>query len=355
MTLFITRSSVGLHFCWIYALGIAVGLSLPAQLAYAQAAHAPATATSPNASTILPTASTPHSTIIPSPHAVQKAQDSVNQIIFDTRYSHAIPQTRWEPTDTHKKSSAWQTFWENLIKHLKPSSSANSSHMDSGAILGAMIKTVVLLALLVAIVWLIIQRQKWLPWLKSRQFGQRKKQTASVTAFEQRLPPSIWQQLPAKSQLSHAVQQAIDSHNWQLALSLLYRGTLREVVALYDLPITQASTEQQCTWLLEQANYRRDFDTNASTKSLDEAEFFIQLVELWSQIAYGNAANFSGFDNAANQLNNQIASNEPNLRQPIERLLTLWQQLYLQPVQHPRLPASPNNPSHPTTSTLGMV
>lgn len=240
------------------------------------------------------------STVSPNPQITQ-SQRQIDQIIYGNQFSKAIPQTRWEKIEPEKKQK--DDFWQRLMDKLFKN--RNSENRDnSGVVFGTIIKVIVLMALFAFIAWLLLQHEKWLPWFRRHATWYRPRAKATLSELEQPVQIPLWQNLPAHQQLVAAVEQALAAQDWLQALSLLYRGTLREVIHIHDLPITRATTEQQCEWLLAQAKHRQ----------ADEASYFKALVSLWSQVAYGKL-----------QVSTEAA---PAFRQQIIELLNTWQRLY---------------------------
>lgn len=269
--------------------------------------HAPAFAQTTSQPASTPTTSPPAQD-----PAVAQANQQIDQVIYSERFSHAIPQTKWEEKNPKQPDSNgfWEKFWRWVSQWFKPSMDNGS---DIGVTFGTILKGMLLLALLGGVVWLLLQYETWLPWLKGRAIRPRQRDKARVNQLDTPLPTSLWQGLPdSKSHFVEAVRQALHAKNWLLALSLLYRGTLREVLQVHELPITHASTEQQCAWLLDQAQYKQPH----------EAEYFQQLVALWSQMAYSKAV--------------LPAQAQADFAQRIEQLLTTWQTLYMHAQRPPK-------------------
>lgn len=276
-------------------LGLGLGINLPA-VADLNTQTAPA-------------ASHPVNTTKTTPAPVLESRQQIHDIIYDDSYSRAIAQTRWVEKNPKPKTKGFiERLWEQFIKWLESSNASGAVGM--GVWLAVLLKVAVLLVLLAFVVWLYLRRDIWLKWFGIHVATRQARKTAKLETQVMLSPKSVWQGLPAKAQLADAVRHALSQRDYVQALSLLYRGTLRELLQRHELPITQATTEQQCAWLLAQAVH----------KQADEANYFHALVRLWSQFAYG--------ENTAHSttVNTDITQ---KVAEKIEQLLNTWQRLYL--------------------------
>lgn len=240
------------------------------------------------------TASTPMPTNNTEAMVIDNRQ-KINDIIFSKDYTIVTPNTRWQQKETPTNTNN---------DHQIPSRSDGIDLSNFIDIVSSTVKMILILMLIGFFYWLYLKREIWLAWFANIS---RNKKGAKKLKVNQHLSPALtpmWYGLPEREQLVNTVRQALLEKNWLLALSILYRGTLREILPLHDLPITKASTEQQCQWLLQKAE----------TCQPQEANFFKSLVNLWIKIAYGK------------QLPNQ--EQEQPFSQHIEQLLNEWQQLY---------------------------
>lgn len=239
-------------------------------------------------------------------NSLQKTRQQIDEIVYSDNFSKTTQITEWREKQpkTYEESSSNSVLGEMLEKFFQWvfGGALKGSNFNFVEIISIITKTTILLLLLVFFIWLFKKREVWLAWFSRFTFNH--KDTIEQVNFSKKLP-STWQELPEKSVLVNFVQQAINQGNFLLALSVLYRGTLREIIQLHDLSITQSSTEQQCIWLL----------TQARNKQPDEAQFLQDLVQIWSKIAYGQRLPSS------QQL--------PTFIQNIQSLLVTWQKLYL--------------------------
>lgn len=239
-------------------------------------------------------------------NSLQKTRQQIDEIVYSDNFSKTTQITEWREKQpkTYEESSSNSVLGEILEKFFQWvfGGALKGSNFNFVEIISIITKTTILLLLLVFFIWLFKKREVWLAWFSRFTFNH--KDMIEQVNFSKKLPLT-WQELPEKSVLVNFVQQAINQGNFLLALSVLYRGTLREIIQLHDLSITQSSTEQQCIWLLTQARNRQP----------DEAQFLQDLVQIWSKIAYGQRLPSS------QQL--------PTFIQNIQSLLVTWQKLYL--------------------------
>ena len=237
-----------------------------------------------------------------------QTRDQIAKIVFDDNFSKKTQSKVWkEKHPKQKPTPSWLQKWlENFFKNKPTSSSSNAS--DTASLMGLIAKILALLALLAAMVWIAKNAQTWLAWfswIKTRRANSRP-DPKIASHYRQAFAP-LWQGLPDKSTLSQFVKVTATQGDWLLALSTLYRGTLREIVDIYDLPITRATTEHQNAWLLQKR-----------TAQPAETAFFQELIALWSNVAYG-------------QFRPQTADSDQTatFTQTIHQLASTWDSLYL--------------------------
>lgn len=201
--------------------------------------------------------------------SASQAKESLQDLLLSDDYSDSYQNTKWQkkdnnqPQDTDKVSSWLNDFFDWL-----------GGLSEFGASFGVFIKVVALL-LLACLLYFLLRYFGGLEILSGRLFGRR----ATPTVIAHLASPSIDINagLPDKMTLVQSVQRLIDEAQYLAALSMLYRGTLRELSMSYDLPITHAETEIQCQALLTVA--RGQFGS--------ELTLFGDLVAMWQEAAYG--------------------------------------------------------------------
>lgn len=221
-----------------------------------------------------------------------QTREQVSKIVFADDFSKKVQNKHWQrkhPLDFPD------------LKREKPT----RANKNSAEIVGLIVKIMALMALLAGIVWVVKNADTWLAWFQGSK-GRRRQSlpNADIASHYRQAFAPIWQGLPEKSQLTAFVKEAVAKGDWLLALSTLYRGTLREIVDIYDLPITRATTERQGEWLLQKQNAQPQ-----------ETQFFQQLVEIWAKVAYGQQRPNHEQVSAFSQIINQLA--------------TTWDSLYL--------------------------
>ncbi|MFW2176991.1 MULTISPECIES: hypothetical protein [unclassified Moraxella] len=242
------------------------------------------------------------------------SQQQLQKILRSEDFSHAKPTSKWvekTPKPKHKTQhttpSWWDNFWQKVGDWFKGGSKNNAEGFDMGALLGGLFKGLVLLALLGFFVWLFRYRERWLAWFSRLSQRGAKVSSANISHYLTERQQPLWHDMPPRSQLAQAVRDLLARQAWLPALSLLYRGTLREILQRHELPITKATTEQQSSWLL----------TKARTRTPQEAEYFNALVGVWSQVAYGQKMPHPQDSTAVQQLSERL-----------NQLLRQWQALY---------------------------
>lgn len=139
--------------------------------------------------------------------------------------------------------------------------------------LAIMIKTILLLLLAACVLWLLRYYNK-LSLITDKLLPSRSA-SLPLPNFSRQL--YLFDDLPEHHALADVVAAHIARGEYLLALSMLYRGSLRVMKLKFDLPISHSETEQQCQALLHRARHQHP----------DELKFFDALVRLWQQAAYG--------------------------------------------------------------------
>lgn len=250
------------------------------------------------------------------PSSVSPTQESyqqINNIIFSSEFSNQQQTTSWErkkpkAQEVQQNNRFLEALAEIISDILNTIFGSAVRNFDVVNFLAIMIKTILLLLLLAFFIWLYKKRQIWQAWFRKLNKQLSRTTIVTVTTHTPQPLPTMWQDLPDKAHLANFIRQLLHQQQWLKALSVLYRGTLREMIMVHGLSITKASTEQQCLWLLKQS----------ATASVQEAQFFQGLVEIWSQTAYGkrqpSTLELSEFFRQINQL------------------IEMWERLYM-PVQ----------------------
>lgn len=189
-----------------------------------------------------------------------------NEFLLSDRYSRQSTESYW-----HKKNEApepkdppdlsWLEWLDDLADGL------------DGIVEGlSFLLKLILVGLLLLVVWWLFRHRKVFVAL-AQKFTKPKRTTISPQTRHYR--PS--ETLPDDDELARLIEQFIGQGEYQKALSLLYRGSLRALSLVHELPITDSQTERQCQELL----------AHARTRTPDEVRFFDGLVQAWQHSAYG--------------------------------------------------------------------
>lgn len=219
---------------------------------------------------------------------VQAFNQEFSELLMSDQFSDERTFSRWQKIEPnpHDKSSVGDGFaWESFFARLQ-------SFVELASVT---LKAILLLLFLVFVWWLISKRQ----WLKKMpKLTWRQDKAKILPVFYQVSDEGI---LPDDDNLAQKVRACILAGDYVLALSYLYRGSLRRFGLRYAVPIRPSQTEYQCQVLLQQATIHQ----------ADELDFFDELVALWQQAAYGRCLP----DNIADRLT---------------CLLDRWQKMHIQ-------------------------
>lgn len=249
---------------------------------------------------------TPDPATLENSKATTQTREQMAKIIFDDDFSKKTQNKVWKEKNTAPREKSWLEKWlENRLKNRDSSSHSSDNAQETASLIGLIAKVIALSALMAGIFWIVKNADTWLAWFQGSKSRRRQSlPNADVASHYRQAFAPIWQGLPEKSRLTELVKEAVAKGDWLLALSTLYRGTLREIVDIYDLPITRATTERQGEWLLQKQNVQPQ-----------ETQFFQQLIDMWAKVAYGQQRPNS----------EQVSS----FSQTINQLATTWDSLYL--------------------------
>lgn len=201
-------------------------------------------------------------------------KQELSDIITSKSYSRTTTQSRWKRNEP-KQSKEPSKFVEWLGKWLeKIFGDVDMTGISQGV--GVIGKGVALLFLLGLAWWLYKTRKIWLVWLQSFKHPNLSKNSPVAPASVGCPDEVTWTDLPESSKLVVFLKSLLGQGLWLPALSVLYRGTLREMGVRHHLPIDHHQTEDECAWLLAQ-----------SQADSHEREYFEQLIKLWRASAYG--------------------------------------------------------------------
>lgn len=208
----------------------------------------------------------PNQDVVKSPR--EQAADELDALLMSGDYSDA--QTIDVPKKNNTEAPSDLSWLGRLLEQMADFGEAIS---ETVGVLGKVLS----ILLLVLVAWLLYQKRH--VWLKlfDRMGIQTNTPANSPSQIKHFEAQKLWQSLPPKDELLSVLQDLLQKKQWLLALALLYQGTLREMALIYDLPIDNHQTEDECLWLLARANQHNQ----------KEKQYFENLVALWRASAYG--------------------------------------------------------------------
>lgn len=214
----------------------------------------------------------------------------LNTLLQSELYSRSYEDKRWESRHKNEQKQSDDGWFLKFLEAL-------FGNGINGSWLGVIGKGLALL-LLAAIVYLVVKNLD-----KFKNFVPQNLARARPVANRRLVKEQVYDMsagLPDRQYLIAEVERCLAQGQFVVALSLLYRGTLRELLLVHELPITHSQTEVQCQNMLRQARQVHP----------SESKFFEMLVALWQMSAYGK----------------RLPS---DAKQKIQALSQNWQRIYL--------------------------
>lgn len=214
----------------------------------------------------------------------QAVRLQLQQIITSEDYATSKQHKTWQRKSKETTPEDLEDSWlVKILKFLFDRESDSDSWFDfiDLQVLAAIIKTLLIIALLFFIAWIIRHAQKN-GWLNTVLPKKLQKAVVSKTT------PTSQQQLgdlPAHGQIAVAAQQFIDAGQLSQAASLLYRGSLRWLADNQLIVVVPATTELQCIKQLQYINSQLNQNINSNITSTAQS-YINQIIEHWIQIAY---------------------------------------------------------------------
>lgn len=226
---------------------------------------------------------------------LQDTQDfnqKFSDFLLSDTYSHKSTEGFWQPKHKkepesvdYEKVGKWLEWLEPFFRWL--------GKLD-GVVEGlSFVLKVLLVSALLAVIWWLYRHRDVFVAVAQKLSSHK----ATISTKQHTYRPS--EKLPDPDELIVLIGQFIQQGEYLKALSLLYRGSLRQLELVHELPITDSQTEAQCQALLRTARHR----TQA------EVQFFDELVAVWQLSAYGRRV-----------------PKEPSV---VIRLFDAWQTLYV--------------------------
>lgn len=202
------------------------------------------------------------------PNSPEQFKQHFDNELLSDKYSEITTTKHWQKQETPLPEMNYDPDLNWLDKLLR-----TFGEMMEGFIplLSALVKGLLVLALLWFFYWLFQKRGEIGNWVGERLPNKTSK-TSQHTRQKYKESP-----LADDDELTSQIKQAIFDKHYVLALSLLYRSSLRAMAIDHELPIKKSDTELACQRLL------------ASAKRTHQGElpYFNRLVLLWQTSAYG--------------------------------------------------------------------
>lgn len=202
----------------------------------------------------------------------QAFKDDLNATLLSDEYSQMHTYSKWvskeKPTDDDLYD--YEPSWlENILRFLD---NLFGNLDELGGLLSLLLKLALIGLLLWFFYWVYKRRAVIGAWLTHRLPNHKTHAHLTAKSKNRQTP------LADDEILANEIKNALAQKNYVLALSLLYRSSLRAMQLNHDLPITKSDTEARCQALL----------ASAQQTHRDELPYFNRLVWLWQRCAYGS-------------------------------------------------------------------
>ncbi len=141
-----------------------------------------------------------------------------------------------------------------------------------------LLKGLLIVALLLAIVWVIKNSEGLLGWIQQKSW-RLSKHKIQIEDYQQSHLAQGWENLPEHQQIVEVVRQLLMNNQYLPAMSILYRGSLRWLNENKLLAISPANTEMQCLNHIKRIQQIHTINTHS-------AEYIIDIIRQWIPIAY---------------------------------------------------------------------
>lgn len=202
----------------------------------------------------------------------QAFKDDLNATLLSDEYSQMHTYSKWVSKEkpTNDDSYDYEPSWlENILRFLD---NLFGNLDELGGLLSLLLKLALIGLLLWFFYWVYKRRAIIFDWVLTK-LPNRQTHAQLVAKSKNRQTP-----LADDDILANEIKNALAQKNYVLALSLLYRSSLRAMQLDHNLPITKSDTEARCQALL----------ASAKQTHKDELPYFDRLVWLWQRCAYGS-------------------------------------------------------------------
>ena len=188
-----------------------------------------------------------------------EAQKHIDEVMHRPEFNTQKTTESWRYIGKEDQAEEARTspFWESLLA--------------LGKGLAWIVKGLFYLILFGAVVWLIINHQRWLNWMRGIKPAPRYQPPAQLFGLDIR-PESLPDNLAAAAL---KLWQAGDARG---ALSLLYRGALSQLAQQENVSLKASDTEGDCLQVVQR------------TQTEFTSTYFSQLTRAWQTVAYAGRA-----------------------------------------------------------------
>ena len=234
-------------------------------------------------------------------------RQQLQQVITSEDYATSKSYKQWQRKQTESKldKNSWIV---KLLKFLFDWDLNSDDWFDLSylQIIAIIIKTILIAALLLLIVWIIRHAQKN-RWLTVTTAKKHHKPSVSIKNLNEQLSLA---DIPTHQQLGITARQLIQQGQLGKAASMLYRGSLRWLANNQLINVAPATTEMQCLDQLQQINHQfeQSMKQNSGNKSFQQnitvsAQNFInQIIQSWMLVAYDTASMHTDYEALSLQL-----------------------------------------------------
>lgn len=189
-----------------------------------------------------------------------EAQKHIDEVMRRPEFNTKKTIESWKyigEKDKEDKPKTSSPFWESLFA--------------LGKGLAWIVKGVFYLILFAAVVWLIINHQRWLNWMRGIKPAPRYQPPAQLFGLDIR-PESL------PDNIAEAAQKLWQAGDALGALSLLYRGALSRLAQHEQVTLKISDTEGDCLLIIQR------------TQTQAISGYFAQLTRAWQSVAYAGRA-----------------------------------------------------------------
>ncbi|WP_299201419.1 hypothetical protein [uncultured Amphritea sp.] len=205
--------------------------------------------------------------------SARDARPLIEHVLEDEAFGRYEQTHRWEyvgqPESNSSTDNRFLRWLENLLKGMDTTAADTNKTGINLVELGKILVWIIGIALVVFLIYQIINNSQWFSDFQSRRVRQEKNKPVELFGLD--LRPDQLPDDPAAEARRLVAQGA-----FREALSLLYRGALVYLVTQEYIEIPDSATEGECERLVR--NYR----------SKAEADYFNTLTNHWLRMAYGH-------------------------------------------------------------------